>query len=615
MNTGAFGEGFPYTNFHNLNMDWIIKIAKDFLDQYTHIQDVISQGLTDLDDKTTAGLTSLQDKADTLEGLLQAWYNTHSQDIANQLANAILELNQQLATNIASFNSSADAKALATIATIPDDYTTLFNRVVNNENSIVDDVSAVASLLNKVTSKDGYISSAFFRQAWNFTNKTKVAVDTVLMSENISAVHDSPVFINFPSTKRARITFLNSSGTILDTTSWITTPSIIYTSNTSLAYITVEFAYVASSAITNIREFLSDVSIYYAPASDSPFNYGAYDFINSVWVPVNTVLHATFPYTDGHFVEIKNHNPSLFRYRLSFFNGTTSVGTTSWQTTSFEGRNINNATSISVEIGYSDNRTIIDREAVINNFEINPQPTNEDIENITTIGIFDKWATIGDSFSIGRWYIDDHGSYVPVKTSRLAWGSIIAREVGNTFLSLGVGGISTRTWLTAPASSGGGLQLALQSPPQELYFLCLGINDTSLGLSYIGSVGDINDSDYHLNEDTFYGNYGRIIQQMKEHSPNALFIMSKLIAWNDSSVKNAYNSAIEGIATHFGIPVVDPYDDSFFYSDFYQENRESNNGHPTGMLYGGIAMAYRRLINKCIYDNPTYFVTYNGTPD
>ena len=51
MNTGAFGEGFPYSNFHDLNMDWIIKIAKDFLDQYTHIQQTIEEGLAGLDNK------------------------------------------------------------------------------------------------------------------------------------------------------------------------------------------------------------------------------------------------------------------------------------------------------------------------------------------------------------------------------------------------------------------------------------------------------------------------------------------------------------------------------------------------------------------------------------
>ena len=28
MNNGAFGENFPYTNFHDLNLDWIIKTVK-----------------------------------------------------------------------------------------------------------------------------------------------------------------------------------------------------------------------------------------------------------------------------------------------------------------------------------------------------------------------------------------------------------------------------------------------------------------------------------------------------------------------------------------------------------------------------------------------------------
>ena len=28
MNNGAFGEHFPYTNFHDLNLDWIIEVIK-----------------------------------------------------------------------------------------------------------------------------------------------------------------------------------------------------------------------------------------------------------------------------------------------------------------------------------------------------------------------------------------------------------------------------------------------------------------------------------------------------------------------------------------------------------------------------------------------------------
>lgn len=43
MNGGAFGENFPYSNFHDLNMDWIIKVVKDFLDHYTTMDEEINK--------------------------------------------------------------------------------------------------------------------------------------------------------------------------------------------------------------------------------------------------------------------------------------------------------------------------------------------------------------------------------------------------------------------------------------------------------------------------------------------------------------------------------------------------------------------------------------------
>ena len=131
MNTGIFGEGFPYSNFHDLNMDWIIKIAKDFLDQYTHIQQIIADGETSLINLTDSGLEQLQDKANALEALLQAWYNEHSEDIANQLASALADLGQALLDTIAEFNRRADAKAEQTIESIPDDYTSIYNDLEN----------------------------------------------------------------------------------------------------------------------------------------------------------------------------------------------------------------------------------------------------------------------------------------------------------------------------------------------------------------------------------------------------------------------------------------------------------------------------------------------------
>lgn len=44
MNMGAFGENFPYANFHDLNLDWIISVIKDFNEKYPQVmQDIVNR--------------------------------------------------------------------------------------------------------------------------------------------------------------------------------------------------------------------------------------------------------------------------------------------------------------------------------------------------------------------------------------------------------------------------------------------------------------------------------------------------------------------------------------------------------------------------------------------
>ena len=141
MNNGAFGENFPYSNYHDLNTDWIIKIVKDFLDQYTHIQDVITQGITDIGDKTEEEIADLNTEYNRLNNLLNEWYNTHSEDIANELASALADLNEwytehnaflnnYIQTATANFNNAVDIKTAEAIASIPAEYAELAS-VVN----------------------------------------------------------------------------------------------------------------------------------------------------------------------------------------------------------------------------------------------------------------------------------------------------------------------------------------------------------------------------------------------------------------------------------------------------------------------------------------------------
>ena len=171
-NIGAFGENFPYTNQHDMNMDWIIKIAKDFLDQYTTLQQTI-----------TDGMEGLENKATELENLLQEWYDTHSEDIANQLESALEDLNewytthqnyldQTLTLKIAEFNTRAEQKAVETIATIPSDYTALAN-----------EVSGVSESLDKSNESIELVANYPVVFDWNWVEGEYVITNTGAFAE------------------------------------------------------------------------------------------------------------------------------------------------------------------------------------------------------------------------------------------------------------------------------------------------------------------------------------------------------------------------------------------------------------------------------------------------
>ncbi len=131
------GERFPYANFHSMNQDWIIKVVKDFQDQYTHLQEMISAGELSISSLTAQKIVELNNRATEIENLLNTWYSTHSHDIEIQLTTAIN-----------TFQTRAQQIAEQVAQTIPADYTTLSNTVLqlntdtafnNKQNAILSD--------------------------------------------------------------------------------------------------------------------------------------------------------------------------------------------------------------------------------------------------------------------------------------------------------------------------------------------------------------------------------------------------------------------------------------------------------------------------------------------
>lgn len=212
------------------------------------------------------------------------------------------------------------------------------------------------------------------------------------------------------------------------------------------------------------------------------------------------------------------------------------------------------------------------------------------------LSIFRKFGVVGDSYASGELYYNGgyHDKYFN------SWGQVMARKHGTVCTNYSSGGLHTRSWLTASK----GLPLLLANEPEDIYYLTLGINDYYvLGEAYLGSITDITDyslySDYG---DTFYGNYGRIIEQIQNHAPN-----SKLVMFTCASTKEIpqkFNNAIIEIANHYKLPYVVQSEDEFFQSTVYTNMA---GGHPTSIAYSGMAVALERLLINCILSNMSYF--------
>ena len=221
-------QEFPYSDMHQLNLDWIIKIAKDFLDQYTHLQELITNGEASLQTLTQEGLDQLQDKADTLEGLLQTWYDTHSEDIQDQLTQALADLNewyntheayldQTLVNNIAYFGTRAEAKMEECLAQIPVDYSTLAETVETIKN-YYDSTSRIPVIM--------HWEQGSFNASGNLSSDTRIRTDF------IETTRYSDMIVSVDSGYLYELDRYAADYTLLETISWNNNPRHINLENT-----------------------------------------------------------------------------------------------------------------------------------------------------------------------------------------------------------------------------------------------------------------------------------------------------------------------------------------------------------------------------------------------
>lgn len=217
--------------------------------------------------------------------------------------------------------------------------------------------------------------------------------------------------------------------------------------------------------------------------------------------------------------------------------------------------------------------------------------TNDLWKTLHTVGV------IGDSLASGESASNDGGSTVYHDLYPFSWGQCMARESGNTYYNFSKGGLTSKTWMTN-ADYG----YALASQPDKLcdaYIIGLGVNDNIVGMT-VGTSADINLSDPDANADTFYGNYGKIIQKMRILAPKApIFVITQ------PTIINAYTAAIKAMATIFeNVFVIDMYKYAIDFSDVNGLlARCQRSGHYNAIGYKIISKYISRELNNVMLDN------------
>lgn len=212
---------------------------------------------------------------------------------------------------------------------------------------------------------------------------------------------------------------------------------------------------------------------------------------------------------------------------------------------------------------------------------------------IAPVNMFYSIGAIGDSYTAGSTLSSDGKTWQDV--TDLSWIATMGKRAGIYWSNYGKGGATTKSYITDK------LPTVLSGQAKDLYFIDLGINDYLQKIP-VGTISDIKEN-YTENGESYFGYYGSIITQVQAHAPKAKIVLIKI--WTDGTEKIPYDNAIDKIAEHFRLPVINPFDDIFFNSPLYLNNMVS--GHPTAMGYSSMGLAMERLFSRCVIKNPNYF--------
>ena len=257
-----------------------------------------------------------------------------------------------------------------------------------------------------------------------------------------------------------------------------------------------------------------------------------------------------------------------------------------------------------------DDFTITNFVGLLKEKQLDNVPLEQIIQTGGMCKIFRTIGVVGDSLSSGEMAYgnaSDESTTQFVDMYEYSWIQYMARYCGNEAYNFSAGGLSTRTFFTAQSGKFYNELMDGQHKCQA-YFIALGHNDKNQNVP-IGSINDINLSNPDLNNDTYYGNYGKIISKIKTVQPNAKIFC---VCMKNKTQFGAYNVAIKNIANLFATNVY--VLDMEAYAPPL-ESWEYTQGHGNTMGYLNYSYQISSYVDFLIRKNPSEFkyVQFIGT--
>ena len=256
------------------------------------------------------------------------------------------------------------------------------------------------------------------------------------------------------------------------------------------------------------------------------------------------------------------------------------------------------------------------------NFMQSLKPLEQVLDTPRFAGLIHQWAFIGDSLNSGEVYINNSTGQKVIDAYEWSWGQAICRLCGTQGTNFSRGGLMASTWWEAYVNKAdkeagyhtGGTHEKFTDRKFNAYTICLGTNECNQSYN-IGSIDDVDLSDYNNNRESFYGYYCKIIQYIREINPSAkIFLITIPALYHSKGESYGVNTAIRTIANMF---------DNCFLVDLYKylpknseiESKYTFWGHLTAAGYQWMGYVMANLFSYIIENNLASFknVPFIGT--